>query len=417
MASIYKRPGSKTWQAAFYVIDPETGRSKQVRQSTHKTNEREARNAAAELERLARDASGAGSEKSRKILEVLNRAGQEAQKETLNAARARVLLAEIVKISTGEDIPSYSVSSWLDEWLQKKTGVTSKATQLRYSASVKAFKKWLGQKATKPLESLTVQEIRAFRQSLLDGGRTARTAQHYVRDIASALRSAIRDGLLTYNPASGLDPLDYDDSTERKPFIPAELFRLIEHAPSEDWKGVILCGTYAGLRLGDAAKLTWGAVDLVEGTLRLIPAKTKRKKRQIVIPLHAELRTFLESHPIADDPDAPLFPSLVKRSVSGNKGLSLGFVEIMDTANVSRGKVRIADKESAGRTTHERGFHSLRHTFVSMLTNSDVGEDVRMKLAGHSTTESHAIYSHHEVETLASAINKMPHLDRQEKVP
>ena len=413
MASIYKRPDSKTWQAAFYVNDPKSGLSKQIRQSTGKTNEREARAIAADLERRGRDAAGAGSEKGRRILEVIQRAGQEAAKETLNAARAQVLLSEIVCIATGEDIAKYTIKSWFEEWLLRKSGLTAAATKLRYKASKKAFLTWLDTKSDKRLESLTVQDIRAFRQHLLDGGRTARTAQHYVRDIASCLRSAIREGLLTYNPASGLDALENEDSTERKPFVTAEILRLVDHAPSEDWRGAILCGAYAGLRLGDAAKLTWGAVDLVEGTLRLIPSKTKRKKREVCIPLHVELRLFLESHPIADDPDAPLFPSLTKRSVSGNKGLSSGFVSIMDAAKVSRGKVRIVGKESAGRTTHERGFHSLRHTFVTMLTNSDVGEDVRMKLAGHSTSESHAIYSHHEVKTLSAAIDKMPGLERR----
>jgi len=82
----------------------------------------------------------------------------------------------------------------------------------------------------------------------------------------------------------------------------------------------------------------------------------------------------------------------------------------METAGVSRGKARIVAKESAGRTTHERGYHSLRHSFVSMLTNCDVGEDLRKKLAGHSDSEVHAIYTHFEVKTLAAAIGKMPGL-------
>lgn len=53
------------------------------------------------------------------------------------------------------------------------------------------------------------------------------------------------------------------------------------------------------------------------------------------------------------------------------------FVEIMMKAGVSRGKSRIVEKESAGRSTHERGFHALRHAFVTMLTNYDVDEDLR----------------------------------------
>ena len=220
----------------------------------------------------------------------------------------------------------------------------------------------------------------------------------------------MREGLLVHNPASGLDPLENTDSTTRKPFTAKDLALLVKHAPSDDWRGVILCGIFAGLRLGDAAHLQWKSVDLAEGTLRLVPAKTKRKKREICVPLHPELRTFFEEHPSSDDANAPVFPSLAKRSVSGNRGLSMSFVAIMEAAGGSRGKARVVDKESAGRTTHERGFHSLRHSYVSALANAEVGEDVRMKLAGHSDSEVHAIYSHHEVKTLAAAIEKIPGL-------
>ena len=414
MASIYKRPGSKTWQAAFYVTDPETGLSKQVRQSTHKTNEREAKAAATDLERLAREASGGGHEKARRILDIVQRAGQEAIKETLNAARARQLLAEIVRISTGEDMPAFTIRTWLEEWKRRKCDVTAPATQARYSASVKAFLAWLSERAEKPLESLTVSDVRSFRETLTSEGRTARTAQHYVRDIGSGLRTAVREGLLTHNPASGLDPLEFTDSVDRKPFVAAEVVKLIAAAPSADWKGMVLLGLYTGLRLGDIAKLKWGMVDFNEGTLRLMPAKTKKKKRMICIPLHPEARQFLEGHPIADDPDAPIFPSLASRRIDGNKGLSMTFVEIMTKAGVSRGKSRIVKKESAGRSTHERGFHALRHAFVTMLTNCDVDEDLRKKLAGHTDSEVHAIYTHFEVKTLAAAIEKMPGLNAVE---
>ena len=156
MASIYKRPGTKVWQCAFYVTDPETGKTKQVRKSTGKTNPGKAKNAAADIEREERAKAGAGSDKAQRILEVLERAGQEARKEILNAARARQFLAEIVKISTGEDMPAYTIRTWLEEWRRRKADVTAEATRMRYKASVKAFNDWLGERADKPLESLTV---------------------------------------------------------------------------------------------------------------------------------------------------------------------------------------------------------------------------------------------------------------------
>jgi integrase len=418
MASIYKREGSNVWQCAFYVPDPQSGKTVQVRKSTGCTSRAKAQAAAVKLEQEAKKEAGAGEDRSQRIQAVLVKAGEEAIRETLNAARARQFMSEILRISTGEDLPSFSVRTWLEEWQRRKAKVTSKPTAARYKASVNAFIEWLGSRAEKPLESVTIADIRAFRDHMQAGGRTARTCNHYVKDVGSGFRSAVREGLISYNPASSLESLPTDDSLDRLPFTRGEVASLAAAAPSPDWRGMILTGAFTGLRLADVAKLKWGMVDLATGTIRLIPAKTKRKKREVVIPLHADLKAFFETHPISDDPETPVFPSLAKRSVSGQNGLSLLFAGIMDSAKVSRGesrKMKAVMKDgdtqtSVGRTVHARGFHSLRHTFTSWLANEDVPEELRMRMTGHSSSDVHQGYSHHEVETLARAVGKLPGL-------
>jgi integrase len=64
-----------------------------------------------------------------------------------------------------------------------------------------------------------------------------------------------------------------------------------------------------------------------------------------------------------------------------------------------------------GRITWERGFHSLRHTFTSWLRNAGVSEEDRMALTGHSTRESHQIYSHADEKAGQAAIAKLPSLN------
>jgi integrase len=418
MASIYKRENSKIWQCAFYVPDPVTGKAKQVRKSTDCTSKSKAQAAAVKLEAEEKKKAGAGEDRSQRIQAVLVKAGEEAIRETLNAARARTHLSENVRISTGEDLPSFTVKTWLEEWQRRKAAVTAGPTALRYKSSVNAFVSWMGERANKPLESVTIGDMRTFRDFMQSGGRTARTCNHYVKDVGSGFRSAVREGLITYNPASSLESLPTDDSIDRQPFTRGEVVKLADAAPSPDWRGLILSGAFTGLRLADTAKLKWGSVDLAAGVIRLIPAKTKRKKREVVIPMHADLRTFFEGHPIADDPETPVFPTLAKKSISGQHGLSLTFASIMEAAGVSRGETRTvkrADKkigeiQRAGRTVHARGFHSLRHTFTSWLANEDVPEELRMRMTGHTDSGVHQAYSHHEVETLARAIAKLPGL-------
>jgi len=67
-------------------------------------------------------------------------------------------------------------------------------------------------------------------------------------------------------------------------------------------------------------------------------------------------------------------------------------------------------KGGAGRSRITKGFHSLRHSFVSALANAGVHADIRQKLAGHSDERVHQNYTHHEIETLRGAVGKIPSL-------
>jgi integrase len=163
--------------------------------------------------------------------------------------------------------------------------------------------------------------------------------------------------------------------------------------------------------------LSWDAVDLQAKRISLIPAKTKKKKREVRIPIQPDLLAYLLAAPVAQDsPTAPVFPTLAKKKPNGRGGLSEQFVALMAAAGVDRGKpsrqIEEGAERGAGRVTWERGFHSLRHTFTSWLRNAGVSEEDRMALTGHSTRDSHAIYSHADEAALRKAISKLPTLPK-----
>jgi integrase len=315
---------------------------------------------------------------------------------------------------------------------------------------VNAFLAWLGDKADVKLEAITKADVRSFRDAIRNGWtankktptakkrepaakkpihrRTAKTANHFARDVAGMFRSALREGLLLASPCSALERLPEDDSIEREVFTVAEVSQLVNvagrdewqssvfsdrtlgsetrSARSEEWQGMILVGFYAGARLGDCARLTWGNVNLTRKTLSFMPAKTDRKRKRLEVPLHPRLVTWLQGRAIGKD-DEPLFPVLFKTSVSGNAGLSSQFVAIMDAGEIDRGTKREGTKGGA-RAQHSRSFHALRHSLTSTLANADVSEEIRRRIVGHESAEVHSGYTHHERETLARAVEKMP---------
>jgi len=414
MVCLYKRKSRSTGKllSAWYChfrVPAANGEWKQVHRSTGQTDRTEAMRKALDFEKTERAAAGTGNEKSERIMTLVEEAASLAMRGLLNHDKGREIVNAILEIGTGTAAVDYTIAGWCDDWLAGKKSTSKPGTYLRYENAIKRFKTHLKGKADQRLESLTKRDIEEFRDNLRKGGRAAKTVNGYVKDVRSCIRSATKEGLLARNPATNVEHLAEDDSISREPFTIDEVATLAAKAPSNDWRGMILLGAYGGIRLGDAAHLKAGNVDLVEKLIRFMPAKSSRKKKIVTLPMHPELESFLLTHPLSDDPAAPLFPSLAKRSVAGRNGLSLTFAAIMDTAGVSRGIAK-ETADGAGRIQYTRSFHALRHTFNSLLAGADVAQETRMKLTGHSTREVNDIYTHSDVATLRKALEKMPHL-------
>lgn len=82
-----------------------------------------------EFEREALKEAGLEDERCQKIQAVLVRVGEDAAKLTLNASKARLYLADILSISTGEDMPAFIVRTWMVEWKARILPNVAPATQ------------------------------------------------------------------------------------------------------------------------------------------------------------------------------------------------------------------------------------------------------------------------------------------------
>jgi integrase len=453
MATLIKRPGSPYWIAAFDVPQPD-GTTRRLKKSTKRKKRSEAMAEAIRMEELETKADSSTGETASRAYAILSEAASAAAKGELSEARARELLARLCEVSTGEALKFYTVRTWAADWLSVKASTGKLATMARYKAHIAAFLAWLGDKADGKLETITKADVRAFRDAIRKGwseetGRTkaktkwargakapenqraAKTANHYAADVAGMFRSAMREGLLLANPCAALERLPEDDSIEREVFTVAEVGKLVHAAGipawqdpvfidgrSDDdaraarcaeWQGIILLGFYAGPRLGDCARMTWRNVNLERKTLSFIPAKTSRKKKRLEVPLHPRLIAYLQPRAENADMDSPLFPSMFKAPVGGRHGLSSQFIAIMDHAEIDRRTLREGTK-GGQRAQHARSFHALRHSLTSTLANADVSEEIRKRIVGHDSAEVHSGYTHHERETLARAVEKMPHI-------
>ena len=391
---LYRRPKSKFWWCAYRLPSP-TG-AVLVRKSTGKQLKRDAETAAADLREADLREAGAGEEKARVSLRLLSEAQEKSARGELTVVAARALLLQMAR-DAGSEVRVWTVREWVEEWMAARLPVVSKATAAAYRTHKEKFLAFLGERAEVRLEMVEAGEIRRFRDHVRKG-RAAKSANLAVKVIRSCFQAAVREGVLVTNPAAPVEFLPETDSSTRQPFSWAEVEDILRACPDDEWRAVTLLGVLAGLRLADAASLRWRNVDLAAGTLTLIPRKKLRKGKPVTIPLHPKLRGAITALPRALHDESPLCPALAAMAVPGRSGLSLRFKRIVEAAAKSA-------KWKGG--TGRRTFHSTRHSFVSLLANAGVSEELRRKLSDHDTAAAHATYTHTQLATLRAAVEQI----------
>jgi len=380
MASLRKKPKSKYWYACFQLPD-----GSRVQRSTKETDRKEALKIANDYERAA----------TARTTEV----------------QARRVIQEIYERVTGRDLPSQTVASFLDSWLETKNVELAASSQETYKAVVADFKTYLGPRQHEELLYVRTADIVGFRDDIAKRV-TPNSANKKLKILRTALKAAWQAELIADNPADRVPTIRLKRNTfERRAFNLQELKRLFEAAHGE-WKGMIMFGLYTGQRLGDIATLTWHNVDLQHLELRFSTQKVGRRQ---VIPLAQPLVDYLSGMKAVDQPDAFLFPDCA--SVVTTKGrtsmLSAQFYEIMVAAGLAKARVnKQASKQGRGakRENNALTFHSLRHSATSILKNAGVSPAVVQEFIGHDSKAVSQNYTHIEMEAMRRATDLMPNV-------
>lgn len=396
MASIHKRDSTENWYCAF---TDSNGRRRYV--STKTSDKLEAQAFCLRMETLAKQTAAQASatvspQDTGELVEAGLRLLQTATSGALSEATALDYVNRVLKASgAGCEIKGETVKDFFANWLAGKELSQAKHTGLRYKSAVSFFIQSLGKRSTLPLSALGARDIEAFRDARLKLVG-ASTVSDDMKIIRSAFNRARRQGAIQVNPCEAVD-IPASETQAREAFTASEVKALVATAPAE-WKTVIQLAFYAGLRLGDAVRLDWQAVDFTKGLLTFKAQKTKRLES---LPIHPKLRRHLEK--IAGDTAGAISPKLAGQSIDGRSGLSRQFLNIVNEAGL--GAPEGAKLEGNRRRFTAKTFHSLRHGFVSAMANEGVSKELRMKLAGHTSEEVATGYTHHEMARLSEAIN------------
>jgi integrase len=389
MASVHKQPGRPYWFCSYATG---TGLDRQRHfKSTKTANKKAALEICRAWEQTAR-VGGTGKLTPETAREIVARG-----------------VADIFTAVNAETMPSASVRTWCRQWLEAKEIEAEPATVTRYGYAIDHFLKFLGTKAERDIASIRPADVTRFRDQQARLSRA--TANLGIKVLRACFNTAVKQGLLTGNPATVVDQLKQRGESKRRAFTLDELRRVLDAAKGSDWYGATLTSLYTGARLSDTARLTWRAVDLQQNTLAFVAKKTGKR---VLVPLAKPLADHLATLPSNDDPSTPLFPRLAKLTVSH---LSDGFRCVLVDAGMAdpRSHDATGKGRNAARPVAELSFHSLRHSFVSILKSTGANEAVAMALAGHETKAVSQNYTHLDAHTLRAAVDKMTDVTKATK--
>lgn len=366
MASIRRNPRSPYWIAIFRLPDgKQTNRSTKV---------------------LA-------SEANRKKALALAEAYEAAYRDTRTATQLQAIMDDVSRRVLGTVTSSPPVGDYLTAWLGRVTEEVSPRTAAKYRGTVAAFTRWAGEIRLADVRRETMTDYRAH----LASRKATATANNAIKILRGAFKDAIRDGLISDNPADIRPLKSRGDTVAKEPFTERELSALWKAAETlPEWRGMLMLGLYTGQRIRDLATLRWEHVDLEKSEIRLTTGKTRRRQLILMAP---PLRDWLLANlSPGDDPTAMLFPAfapVLQHTASG--WLSNRFRrDVMGPAGVGAAV--------AGQRVNPKSFHSLRHTLPSLLAETGVSQTTIAEIVGHDSMALSWHYTHVSRDEVQRAI-------------
>ena len=250
----------------------------------------------------------------------------------------------------------------------------------------------------RPMREIKPLHLERVKKGMAIAGRSPRSIQYCLAVIRQTFNYALNNDLIACkNPAGSTGGVKRPTLDNRRTrFLTREeaaalLSELAKR--STDVHDMALFSLQTGARAGEVFSLTWGDIDLFQGTALLRDTKSNKNRH---LYLTDEVKNMLAHRRAAGAKNTDLvFPDK-----NGNK-----VVQISDSFN------RAIDKLGLNVDVTDRRdkltFHSLRHTYASQLVQAGVDIYHVKELLGHSTITLTERYSHLSESTLKQAALKI----------
>ena len=256
-----------------------------------------------------------------------------------------------------------------------------------------AFLEYCKTRRVQYVEQINYDVSRAYMDKLRIDGRSDGTLTNHRHALHGIFKKVKRPLGLRENPFEDVETPFRPKRKTHRCFTAQELKKLLGALEGE-WRMVVILSMYTGLRFGDCCQFKLDYIDWDNDLILIMPSKTERYNKKIIIPLHEALKHAIREYTNALS--GYLMPSMSDRQRKQSGILGKEFGVILNALGFEKNNSEgILD------------FHSLRHTFNTILANRGVDTSTRMKLVGHSNVETNQIYNH-AIEPLKKAIETIP---------
>jgi integrase len=338
--------------------------------------------------------------------------------EQLQAIIAKLEAAEREHTQAVEEAnPPLSIAEAWDAYENSSERPDSgEETLRRYKGYWNKFRKWAQERnpSAHQMRDITPRDGQSYATHLTKAKVSPNTFNKHTGFLRLFFQTLEEPARMTANPFGKIKRKKL--KTEARRELSLEELQTILDAASGELKTLLYIGTFTGLRLGDCSTLKWGEVDLVRGIIKRVPSKTKGSQHKpVTIGIPVALHNILSETPRSNRQGYVVPTFAAQYNYTNNEGKHVRQSLITDqvqahfrrqginTHKEGTGSQIKPDPEKPDQYTEEKtgkravvevGFHSLRHTYVSLQAEAGTPQAVVQAIVGHGNPSMTAHYTH-----------------------
>lgn len=265
------------------------------------------------------------------------------------------------------------------------------------------FARWLADKhpAAVTLRDVTVETAKDYAAHLKRRGVSKKTFNAHRAFLLQLFKALAKPASLPANPWQEIArfKLKNQKANSRRVLTNDELRAVCQSATGE-LRTLLAIGLYLGARLGDAVTLQWSNVELRK---MFVEYRQRKTGREIKLPLHPALAAMLAETRAANR-HGYITPTLAKLYLEKGPRYITNRVQ----SHFQKCGLKTTRAGDGVRDAVDVGFHSLRHTAVTLLREAGVPTSVTMAIVGHTSASTHDLYTHIGEGALKQAMAALP---------